>query len=135
MFIKGKFIILNVWYVDGVDSNSVLLIVCVLELCFEYLIVKVFSDGVVLSEIFVFSGSVDVIDNMVYKVINFIVMLGGGISGEINDMLFFMGFVVFSVYELQLKFIEVFFLVNVFFMVKGCIMVVYEVKDLLREDM
>lgn len=94
MFIKGKFIILNVWYVDGVDSNSVLLIVCVLELCFEYLIVKVFSEN------FVFSGSVDVIDSMVYKVINFIVMLGGGISGEINDMLFFMGFVVFSVYEL-----------------------------------
>ena len=124
---QGKFTISNAWYADGVDSDTALSIARALESRSEHPIAKAFTENHTL-------GDDSASDYTVYKVVNFTVAPGGGISGEINDTLFSMGSAAFCVHESQQEFIDDYPSANVYLTVKGRIMAAFEVRDTLRAD-
>lgn len=109
---EGKFTVVNKWFSEGVDEDSVMAIANALEARSEHPIAKAFNGP------------------SQHSVKHFTVTPGGGISGDVNDASFVMGSASFVGAEVAHITINA----NVFLAVNGQLLAAFEVSDTLRED-
>lgn len=109
---EGKFTVVNKWFSECVDEDSVMAIANALEARSEHPIAKAFNGP------------------SQHSVKHFTVTPGGGISGDVNDASFVMGSASFVGAEVAHITINA----NVFLAVNGQLLAAFEVSDTLRED-
>ena len=109
---EGKFTVVNKWFSEGVDEDSVMAIANALEARSEHPIAKAFNGP------------------SQHSVKHFTVTPGGAIGGDVNDASFVMGSASFVGAEVAHITINA----NVFLAVNGQLLAAFEVSDTLRED-